>query len=229
MFTLICSSSAIYVNSSSIVNHISFHRISKLTLLFWGTENASDGRYPTGSRNSYSVGSNTPLARRRSSLENASPSSTARKRSPLGSNVKKTSPGLFQKLDRKKPSDLKVEIVAAAGCYGVQVSDDKVEHVLETSEEEKKPFEIKRALFKESNGKHNKLGFFRGGSRVVPCGDTSVVVSNETRESDDLSLIRKQLLQIESQQSNLMDMLQVYSAFFHLYCLLIYLKILAKQ
>lgn len=122
---------------------------------------------------------------------------------------------MFQKLDRKKLSNMKVEIVTPAGCYGVQLSDDKDERVLEPGSFEKAG--IKRALFRENNGKQ-KLGFFRGGSRVVPCGDTSVVVSNETgdicrsqRESEDLSLIRKQLLQIESQQSNLLDMLQVLS------------------
>ncbi|KAH6781517.1 hypothetical protein C2S52_001725 [Perilla frutescens var. hirtella] len=189
-------------------------------------QNASDGRYPPGSRTSCSVGSNTLQARRRSPLDNlatrtphadGSPASTARKRSPLGSNIKKTGPAMFQKFDRKKPSDMKVQVVTPAGCYGLEFSDDKDEHVLETSEGEKKAFEksgIKRALFKENNGKQ-KLGFFRGGSRVVPCGDTSVVVSNETgdicrnqKECEDLSLIRKQLLQIENQQSNLLDMLQ---------------------
>ncbi|KAL1531797.1 TORTIFOLIA1-like protein 3 [Salvia divinorum] len=189
-------------------------------------QNASDGRYPLVSKIPCSVGSNALLSRRRIPLDSpatrtphadGSRASTARKRSPLGSNVKKTGPALFQKLDRKKPSDLKVEIVTPAGCYGVELSDGKGEHAMETSEGEKKAFEksgIKRALFKENNGKH-KLGFFRGASRVVPCGDTSVVVSNETgdicrnqKESDDLSLIRNQLLQIESQQSNLMDMLQ---------------------
>lgn len=200
-----------------------------MTCLFTITENASDGHYPPGSKTSCSVGSNTLLARRRGPLDNpatrtpqadGSPASTARKRSPLGSSGKRTGPAMFQKLDRKKPSDLKVEIVTPAGCYGVELSDGKGDHVMETSEGEKRAFEksgIKRTLFKENNGKH-KLGFFRGGSRVVPCGDTSVVVSNETgdifrnqRECDDLSLIRKQLLQIESQQSNLMDMLQVFS------------------
>ncbi|XP_047972115.1 TORTIFOLIA1-like protein 3 [Salvia hispanica] len=189
-------------------------------------QNASDGRYPPVSKTPCSVGSNTLLSRRRSPLDSpatrtphadGSPASTARKRSPLGSNVKKTGPAMFQKLDRKKPSDLKVEIVTPAGCYGMESSDGKGEHAMETSEGEKKAFEksgIKRALFKENNGKH-KLGFFRGVSRVVPCGDTSIVVSNETgdicrnqKECDDLSLIRNQLLQIESQQSNLMDMLQ---------------------
>ncbi|XP_057780826.1 TORTIFOLIA1-like protein 4 [Salvia miltiorrhiza] len=190
-------------------------------------QNASDGCYPPVSKTACSVGSNNLLARRRSPLDtpatrtpraDGSPASTARKRSPLGSNVRNTGPAMFQKLDRKKPSDLKVEIVTPAGCYGVELSDGKGDHVMETSEGEKKAFEksgIKRALFKENNGKQHKLGFFRGGSRVVPCGDTSVVVSNETgdicrnhRECDDLSLIRTQLLQIESQQSNLMDMLQ---------------------
>ncbi|KAG6389957.1 hypothetical protein SASPL_151432 [Salvia splendens] len=189
-------------------------------------ENASDGRYPPVSKTPCSVGSNTLLSRRRSPLDSpatrtphadGSPASTARKRSPFGSNVKKTGPAMFQKLDRKKPSDLKVEIVTPAGCCGVELSDGKGEPAMETSEGEK-AFEksgIQRALFKENNGKHNKLGFFRSASRVVPCGDTSVVVSNETgdicrnqKECDDLSLIRNQLLQIESQQSNLMDMLQ---------------------
>lgn len=184
-------------------------------------QNGSDGRYPPGPRTSASVGSNSLQARRRSPLDNlatkavhadGSPASTARKRSPSGSNVRKTGPAMFQKLDRKKPSDLKVEVVTPAGCYGVELSDDKDEHVLETSSFEKSG--IKRSLFKENSGKQ-KLGFFRGSSRVVPCGDTSVVVSNETgeicrnqRECEDLSLIRKQLLQIESQQSNLLDMLQ---------------------
>ncbi|KAL1553538.1 TORTIFOLIA1-like protein 4 [Salvia divinorum] len=187
-------------------------------------QKASDGRYPPVSKTSCPVGSNTLLARRRSPLDNlatrmphadGSPTLTVRKRSSLDSNVKKTGPAMFQKLDRKKPSDMKVEIVTPAGCYGVELSEGKGEHAMETSEGEKKAFEksgIKRALFKENNG---KLGLFRGGSRVVPCGDTSVVVSNETgdicwnqRECDDLSLICNQLLQIENQQSNLMDMLQ---------------------
>ncbi|KAG6410318.1 hypothetical protein SASPL_128376 [Salvia splendens] len=189
-------------------------------------QKASDGCYPPVPQTSCSVGSNTLLPRRRSPLDNpatrmpyadGSPALTVRKRSPLGSNTKKTGPAMFQKLDRKKPSDMTVEIVTPAGCYGVELSDGKGGHAMEISEGEKKVFEksgIKRALFKENNGKH-KLGIFRGGSRVVPCGDTSVVVSNETgdicrnqRDSDDLSLICNQLLQIESQQSNLMDMLQ---------------------
>ncbi|KAL8529722.1 hypothetical protein ACS0TY_006966 [Phlomoides rotata] len=187
-------------------------------------ENASDGRFPPGSRSS--IGSTTPQVRKKSLLDTSvswapfsdgSPASTARKRNPCGVNGKKTGPGMFQKLDRKKPSEVKVEIVTPTNCYGMAISDDKDEQVSATSKRYTQSFEksgIKRALFNENNGKQ-KLGLFKGGSRVVPCGDTSVVVSNETgdicrsqRESEDLSLIRKQLVQIENQQSNLLDLLQ---------------------
>lgn len=184
--------------------------------LFTATENASDGRFPPVSRSS--IGSTTPQVRKTNLLDtpfsNGSPASTARKRDPRGVYGKKTSPGMFQKIDRKKPSDGKVEIVTPTSCYGMVISDDK--------DASKRSFDksgIKRALFNENNGKQ-KLGLFKGGSRVVPCGDASVVVSNETgdicrsqRESEDLSLIRKQLLQIENQQSNLMDLLQVLFSF----------------
>ncbi|KAL0421848.1 UNVERIFIED_CONTAM: TORTIFOLIA1-like protein 3 [Sesamum latifolium] len=191
-------------------------------------ENASDGRYPPGPKTSCSIGSATPQVKRRSLLESqatrtpfgdGSPASTARKRSPHGGDGNRIGPAMFRKLDRKKHSDLKVEIVAPSGSSGVVVSDDsplnKDEQILAAAESERKQFEkpeIKRALFNENK---QKLGFFKGGSRVVPCGDASVVVSNETgdicrnqRECEDLSLIRKQLVQIENQQSNLLDLLQ---------------------
>ncbi|KAK6148390.1 hypothetical protein DH2020_019302 [Rehmannia glutinosa] len=73
--------------------------------------------------------------------------------------------------------------------------------------EERKQFakpEIKRALFNEKYEKQ-KLG------------EASVVVSYEIgdicrnqRDSEDLSLIRNQLVQIENQQTNLLDILQVF-------------------
>lgn len=201
--------------------------------LFLASENASDGRFPPGIRSS--MGSTTPQIMKKSLLETSvsltpvsdgSPASTARKRNPLGVSGKKMGPGMFQKLDRKKPSEVKVEIVTPTSCYGMAISNYKDEQGLATSKRNAQSFEksgIKRALFNENNGKQ-KLGLFKGGSRVVPCGDTSVVVSNETadicrsqRESEDLSLIRKQLVQIENQQSNLLDLLQVLFCFLFLY------------
>lgn len=55
-------------------------------------------------------------------------------------------------------------------------------------------------------------------SRVVPfnCNDHSSLddgcdaINENDKEFEDLSLIRKQLVQIEKQQSNLLDLLQVY-------------------
>ncbi|KAL7153371.1 hypothetical protein ABFS83_04G164200 [Erythranthe nasuta] len=129
----------------------------------------------------------------------------------LGPNENKIGPGIFRKLDPKKPSISKEEIIAHSRL-------NKYEQDSEAAEGERKQLgkpDIKRALF--NNVKQKKLGLFKGGSRVVPCGDDGVVFSNETgnncrnqnrRECEDLSLIRKQLLQIENQQSSLFNLLQ---------------------
>ncbi|KAG8388635.1 hypothetical protein BUALT_Bualt02G0145900 [Buddleja alternifolia] len=186
-------------------------------------EDASDGRYPPRSKASCSIGSTTPQTTKRSLLNSPtnktpfadiSPASTARKRSPLDGNENKISQGMFRKLDRKMP---KVKILAPTGSFGTLVSNDTThgdERDMITRYEERKQVakpDIKRALFVEKQ----KPGLFKGGSRVVPCVDASVVVNNETgdvcrnqRENEDLSLIRKQLVQIENQQSNLLDLLQ---------------------
>ncbi|KAF4349562.1 hypothetical protein G4B88_009538 [Cannabis sativa] len=82
--------------------------------------------------------------------------------------------------------------------------------------------ETKRALFyKSSDDKGHRFGGSRSGSRVAPfqedSNDSTVVVSNATadihknhNESEDLTLIRHQLVQIEKQQSSLSDLLQVH-------------------
>ncbi|KAL1541548.1 TORTIFOLIA1-like protein 5 isoform X2 [Salvia divinorum] len=121
-----------------------------------------------------------------------SPASAARRRSSLGSNRNRTSPPMFRKLDGKKLSKTKVDAAAPTSCSVTAVSGDK------QGGEEGERFEnseIRRALFDE---RHH-----------------SVVVSNETgdvcrnqRDCEDLSLIRKQLVQIENQQSNLLEILQ---------------------
>lgn len=183
-------------------------------------ENASDGRYPPGARNSGGGGSEAPQLRRKSIVASKSTppdssyATTARKRTPLKGSDKKASTSMFQK---KKPLNWKVEIA---------VQNDKVErdeNVPEGKLNEKsklsKP-ETKRALFlKNSEDKGHKFGGFRSGSRVAPCQeegkDSTVVVSNVPEdthknhiECEELSSIRNQLVQIEKQQSSLMDLLQ---------------------
>ena len=82
--------------------------------------------------------------------------------------------------------------------------------------------ETKRALLnKSSEDKIQKYGRSKAGSRVVPCSEESQdsdPVCNVTKdlhrndkESEELSLIRAQLVQIEKQQSSLLDLVQVCS------------------
>ncbi|KAL6549362.1 hypothetical protein OROHE_008479 [Orobanche hederae] len=163
------------------------------------TENASNGRCPPGSKTPCSMGSITPHAWKKTLTKG-----------PIGNNGNQTGQAIFRKLDQKKPSSLKAESV-------VHNSDNspsnKMELVSAMGKRFKKP-EVKRALFgnNKDNGKH---GSSEVSSRVIPFHDASIVVSNETgdihrkqKECDELSTIRKQLVQIENQQSNLLDLLQ---------------------
>ncbi|KAG5522344.1 hypothetical protein RHGRI_034505 [Rhododendron griersonianum] len=80
--------------------------------------------------------------------------------------------------------------------------------------------ETKRVLFSEPCQKFPKLGGLRSGSRVVPVCEiddceSDVVQSNAIEDVDGnqkdiegLNLVRKQLVQIENQQSSLFDLLQ---------------------
>ncbi|XP_030938708.1 TORTIFOLIA1-like protein 3 isoform X2 [Quercus lobata] len=188
-------------------------------------ENGGDGCYPSGSKNSRGSAFETPQFRKRpvvaSRLTPADSSSvtTARKRSPLKSNDKKPNSALFRKLGNKKPSDWKVEIAVsnASGAFEVDCKE-RNENIPEGRSFEKnkltKP-ETKRALFSKN------VDGYKNGSRVAPCQEESpastVVVSNNVtedlrknhKESEDLSLIRNQLVQIENQQSSLLDLLQM--------------------
>ncbi|KAL8457646.1 hypothetical protein ACS0TY_035494 [Phlomoides rotata] len=164
-------------------------------------EIASDGRYPPRTSINYTASQpkkTIPLDYQASmpSFGNGLPASTAR-RSSLGSNENRTSPPMFQKLERKKPSNVKVETAAPTATL---VSEDN------PLNGDGKQF-AKRALFNEKQIL----------DRVAPGEEeSSVVVSNETggiyrrhqRDCEDLSRIRRQLVQIENQQSNLLQLLQ---------------------
>lgn len=202
--------------------------------LLLGTENASDGRYPPVSRNCGAAVSEASPLRKKSILSNRSTppdssyATTARKRSPLKTSDNNKSPTVFQKLDRKKPANWEVEITVpnAPSVNGVfeDAHKDGDENVPERRNNEKPKFskpETKRTLFyKSSDDKGHKFGGCRSGSRVAPCHEenrqSTVVVSNVTedihknhKECEDLSLIRNQLVQIEKQQTSLLDLLQV--------------------
>ncbi|RVX10429.1 TORTIFOLIA1-like protein 4 [Vitis vinifera] len=157
-------------------------------------DNGAGGCFPPASKISCDVGFETPQPKKiiptRSPPSDNSLVTTARKRSPLqSSNNGKSTTAMFRKLDCKKPSDWKVEVaVPHPSSSKVACEDD-----------------LKR----------------RSGSRIVPFhennnSESAVVDSNATEEEiyenqkdiEDLSLIRKQLIQIENQQSSMLNLLQ---------------------
>ncbi|XP_045788633.1 TORTIFOLIA1-like protein 3 [Trifolium pratense] len=172
-------------------------------------ENASDGRYPPVSQNSCNPGSVMANLRRKSapagrfSLPDSSSASNGKNVSALSSNKRRSSV-VSRKLNQKN--------------WDVQVAmADQGD--LEEMNENKTPLEMNRALLnKNSDDKMKRHGGSKAGSRVVPYHEEShdsVPVSNvpkdlfkNDKESEELSLIRNQLQQIEKQQSSLLDLLQ---------------------
>ncbi|XP_019055075.1 PREDICTED: microtubule-associated protein TORTIFOLIA1-like [Nelumbo nucifera] len=186
-------------------------------------ESASDGRFPPYSINSVSLGFETPQLKKKTISKSTplspykSPETKVRKKSPLETNDTK-----HGKLECKKPSDWKIEIaVPHSQPFTVLCDDDVKQRDGKVLEENESRHGTKRALFnKNFDDKMYKFGGLRSGSRVVPFHDkegseSTIVVSNTTediygnhKDNEDLCLIRKQLVQIENQQSSLLDLLQ---------------------
>lgn len=159
-------------------------------------EVVSDGGYPPRtpkitSKRTVPSGSSTTSATRRISLENSS---------------KKTGPAMFRKLDRKKPNDQKLATVATPHpASPLSVDDDHV------SNRKTRP-ETKRALFNDILDEEVHEPEYHNASlssTVVGSNITDDIVKSH-KDCQELSLIRNQLTQIESQQSNLLNLLQKY-------------------
>lgn len=129
--------------------------------------------------------------------------------------------GKFSRMiNQKKISDWSVEI--AIPNENSQTSKDSgVKSCQQESPENngRSRLEVKRALF-EKNWEDRKIGGLKSGYRVVPFEEagSSEVVDEATAAIDkfhggpkdgDFSLIRMQLVQIENQQSSLLNLLQV--------------------
>ncbi|KAH7856687.1 hypothetical protein Vadar_004286 [Vaccinium darrowii] len=195
-------------------------------------DDPSDSRDPNGPKTSFSVPSRAPQMRKKSipTREPLLPDSiatTAHKISPLDSRDTKSGPAIFRKLDKQKPTSSKIEIATTHSPSMTVVSEDdsrsRDERGLEKDDNARSRFAnliAKRALLnRNADAKMLKLGGVRAGCRVAPCNEerseSTVVVSNlseevyrEQKECEDLSLIRMQLLNIENQQSCLLDLLQ---------------------
>ncbi|KZV31260.1 hypothetical protein F511_13054 [Dorcoceras hygrometricum] len=181
-----------------------------------------------GSIEHYSAGSKTIM----SHIAQGNPRSTLRcpvirttftdnspaRKSSCKINESRVSPAMFRKLDVKKPSYPKVDISPPTCFSGNVISKntlDKDEKDLEIIAEAQLSArsETKCARLDHICDKH--LRDSKSGGEVVPCGNASDSMSNETgqifrnrTECVELSLIRKQLVQIENQQSHLLDLLQ---------------------
>nr|XP_043615281.1 TORTIFOLIA1-like protein 3 [Erigeron canadensis] len=161
-----------------------------------GAEVASDGRYPPRtqviSKRTVPNGSSTASAARRISLENSN---------------NKTGPAMFRKLDRKKPNDdQKLHTAAAprpAIASPLSVDADHVtKKYVKTG--------AKQALSNETvdeDVQESKYHNARLSSTIVGSNITEDIRKSH-KDSEELSLIRNQLVQIETQQSNLFDLLQ---------------------
>ncbi|XP_061360288.1 TORTIFOLIA1-like protein 3 [Gastrolobium bilobum] len=187
-------------------------------------ENASDGRYPPVSQNSCSPGSvmgnlrkkSTPISR----FSDSSSASNAKNVSALSSNKRMSS---ALKLNHKN-WDVQIALCNAPSADRADQGDvqERDGTVLERSKMNKSRFvkpEMKRVLLNKNpvDDKIQKYGGSKAGSRVVPYhedSEDSVPVPDVTKdlrndkESEDLSLIRHQLHQIEKQQSSILDLLQ---------------------
>lgn len=177
------------------------------------------------------MGFKTPLPKKavptnRSPPSDASFVTAAKKHSAVKSNNNNSKTAMFHNLDHKKPTSWKNEIdIPQETAYGDDITR-RGSVLFESRDDENdrnsRP-ETKRVLFSSiRDDKLHKFGSLRCGSKVVPyhddenCYDKDVEVSNPIEElyenqkdMEDLSLIREQLMQIESQQSSLLDLLQV--------------------
>ncbi|CAN0925739.1 TORTIFOLIA1-like protein 4 [Linum grandiflorum] len=170
------------------------------------------------------VGSKTPPLRKSFPPNNRSPPSdasvvvtTTKKQSPAKSNDSNSRPAMPQKLDHRRTSGWKVEIAVPLEKSSEDDTKIRESKVLQSGSPE-----TKRVLFsnirEDKVDKAHRFGGFRSGSRVVPYNDDEddeAELDNpgedqfeNPKEIEDLSLIRAQLVQIENQQSNLLDLLQ---------------------
>lgn len=178
---------------------------------------ASGGGYPTASLGSNSVQSATRRNRPptgRSPPPDVSPGA-AKRHSPSSIRNKKLSPPSYRKVGQAKSSGYKDEIAIAPDATPIkEVTEEK----LLKGNNTRSRLESRRALFQGSEERTAKLAGQRAGSRVVPYEGGNLEEISEVEggperfqsghKDEGLLEIKSQLLQIEKQQSSLLDLLQ---------------------
>lgn len=184
------------------------------------TDSASDGRYPADSLGSNSVQS---VRRRNLSPTNKSPPREAlhnvsnRRTSSSSIGNKKNSPPSRHNSDQAKNFECKVNVTDAPDATPIKnVTEEKF---LKDGNVRAR-LEARRVLFqKNGEERYNKVPGLKSGSRVVPYNgddDSEEIAESEDvheefqsgHKEEDLSKIRMQLVQIENQQTSLLNLLQ---------------------
>ncbi|KAK8362357.1 hypothetical protein V6Z12_A03G096900 [Gossypium hirsutum] len=179
-------------------------------------ENASDGCRPPGAKISSNsdIAVKRPTSTKRSTSPDGSFATPGRKRSPLKATTQET--------NGKKPLDRRVDIASPLAATLPRARENGFQERRNNENARSAKSEIRRSLFsnKNSDDKTHKISGSKSGSRVAPCQEeipeSTVMVSTASenlssnhKDCEDLSLIRTQLVQIEKQQSSLLDLLQV--------------------
>ncbi|RDX99548.1 TORTIFOLIA1-like protein 4, partial [Mucuna pruriens] len=189
-----------------------------------GTD-GSKGQHVTKSSPSVGSKSSKTVPASRSPPSAVSFMSSIKRESFLKSNEKNPRLGTLHQQDHEKSSDEKLETPLSRSSHSNMSREDDIKRCdFEVSKST--PYqngvnsraEIKCVLFSKMSDE--KIRRFSGSkSRVVPCYDdddldTDFIVNNANeicespQDVEDFSLIREQLIQIENQQSNLLDLLQ---------------------
>ncbi|XP_076892858.1 TORTIFOLIA1-like protein 5 [Bidens hawaiensis] len=127
---------------------------------------------------------------KQSPTQRSSPTTTTQSRSPPKSNYKKHSVAVARKMEFDQETDAKVNVSVPVSAASDTVDTDK-NIILETEE---------RVVSNKSRFGSHPVSFVDDECELYKDGNQ--------REVEDLSRIQKQLVQIENQQSNLLNLLQ---------------------
>ncbi|CAK7332731.1 unnamed protein product [Dovyalis caffra] len=166
----------------------------------------------------------TTVPANRSLPSDSSFDTAAKKQSPAKSNDSNSKTGMSHKLGQDRQHSAKIEIATPQGkaCGDYTRHDSGVLGSGQNEDDTNSTAQTKRVLFSSiRDDKRHKFGGLKSGSRVVPfhedenCYNKDVEVSispedfyENHKDYEDMSLICEQLIQIENQQSSLLNLLQ---------------------
>ncbi|KAM0060543.1 putative MT-associated protein TORTIFOLIA1/SPIRAL2 [Helianthus debilis subsp. tardiflorus] len=138
------------------------------------------------------------ITNKRTALNSAS-TTTATSRISLENSNKKTGPAMFRKLDRKKHAAATTAVHPASP---LSVDDNKFARP-----------ETKRALFNEIVDEEVHESEYQSARLSATVVESNITedIHKSRKDSEELSLIRNHLVQIETRQANLVDLLQKFT------------------